>query len=260
MGDSIKKGFHRSTKRIIEILELISQNNSGLSLTEISEKINAPKSSIYPILKTLSDYNFLSYHNNSGLYKIGYKAFEIGNSYLNNFDMMDEIKKSMKNIVNICSETCHFAILIEGDVLYLQKIESPESIRMISSIGKRLPAYSTSLGKALLMDHSLEQLRKLYPNGLSKLTKNTLSSVEELYRQLQQARIEGFAYEVEESNEYIRCIAVPIRKQGTIVAAMSVAIPTFRYTEDKAELVKHLLKSEKEKIEKLLDKIPFNFK
>jgi len=71
--------------------------------------------------------------------------------------------------------------------------------------------------------------------------------VEELYQQLKQARIEGFTYEVEESNEYIRCIAVPIRKQGIIVAAMSVAIPTFRYTEDKAELVKHLLKSEKEK-------------
>jgi len=157
----MEKETHRSTKRIIEILDLISQHNSGLSLTEISEKINAPKSSIYPILKTLSDYNFLSYDNSSYLYKIGYKAFEVGNSYLNNFDMMDEIKKSMKNIVNICLETCHFAILIDGDVLYLQKIESPESIRMISSIGKRLPAYSTGLGKSLLIDYDLNQLKTI---------------------------------------------------------------------------------------------------
>jgi len=255
----MEKESHRSTSRIIEILDLISKNSSGLSLTEISEKIKAPKSSIYPILKTLSDYNFLSYDANNYLYKIGYKAFEIGNSYLDNFDMMDEIKKSMKNIVNVCSETCHFAILIDGDVLYLQKMESPESIRMISSIGKRLPAYSTGLGKSLLMDYDLNQLKKLYPKGLSKITKNTLTSVEELYQQLKQARIEGFTYEIEESNEYIRCIAVPIRKQGIIVAAMSVAIPTFRYTEDKAELIKHLLKNEKEKIEKLLDNTTFNF-
>ena len=91
---------------------------------------------------------------------------------------MEEIKTIMTNMVNVCSETCHYAILIEGDVLYLQKIDSPEPIRMFSSIGKRLPAYGTGLGKALLMDHNMDQLRSLYPNGLKKLTKNTASSVE----------------------------------------------------------------------------------
>lgn len=252
----MNKENHRTTSRVIEILTLVANSSNGLSLTDLAEKMNAPKSSIYPILKTLSNYNFLNYDQINFTYSIGYKAFEIGNAYLNNFDIMEEIKNSMTNIVNVCSETCHYAILIEGDVLYLQKIDSPEPIRMFSNIGKRMPAYGTGLGKALLMDHDLEQLRKLYPNGLKKLTKNTASTVEELHEQLKFARVEGFAYEVEESNEYIRCIAVPIRKNGKIVSALSVAIPTFRYTDEKGELIKHLLKNEKLKIEKLLEQHP----
>lgn len=255
----MEKENHRTTARVIEILDLISNSSSGLTLTEISSKINAPKSSIHPILKTLSDSNFLKYDTNSFSYRIGYKAFEIGNSFLANFNIMAEVKNSMINIVNICSETCHFAVLIDGDVLYLQKIDSPEPIRMMSTLGKRIPAYGTGLGKALLIDYEINQLKKLYSNGLSKLTKNTIASFEELYNQLKQARSEGFAYEIEESNEHIRCIAIPIRRKGTIVAALSVAIPVFRYSEEKAELIRHLLKSEKEKIENLLDKTQTDF-
>lgn len=255
----MNKENHRTTSRVIEILTLVANSSNGLSLTDLADKMNAPKSSIYPILKTLSNYNLLNYNQTSFTYSIGYKAFEIGNAYLNNFDIMEEIKSSMTNIVNICLETCHFAILIEGDVLYLQKIDSPEPIRMFSSIGKRLPAYGTGLGKALLMDHELDQLRDLYPDGLKKLTSNTVSTVEELYEQLKRARVEGFAYEVEESNEHIRCIAVPIRKDGAITSALSVAIPVFRYTDEKGELIKHLLKNEKLKIEKLLEQHPTSF-
>ncbi|MFY9176604.1 MAG: IclR family transcriptional regulator [Caldicoprobacterales bacterium] len=252
----MKKENHRTTSRVIEILTLVASSNDGLTLTDLAEKMKAPKSSIYPILKTLSNFNFLNYNQRNFTYRIGYQAFEIGNAYLNNFDLMEEIKTTMTNMVNVCSETCHYAILIEGDVLYLQKIDSPEPIRMFSSIGKRLPAYGTGLGKALLMDHNMDQLRSLYPNGLKKLTKNTASSVEELYDQLQAAKAEGFAYEVEESNEHIRCIAVPIRKNGIIFSALSVAIPVFRYTDEKGELIKHLLKNAKERIEKLLEQHP----
>lgn len=255
----MKKTNHRATIRVIEILDLISECSSGVSLTEISTKIDAPKSSIYPILKTLSENNLLTYNPNNFTYRIGYKTFELGNCYLDNFNIMDEIKVSMTNIVNICLETCHFAVLIEGDVLYLQKIDSPEPIRMMSTLGKRIPAYGTGLGKALLIDHEMHQLKKMYPNGLVKMTENTICSFEELYKQLTQARIEGFVYEIEESNDHIRCIAIPLRKKGVIVGALSVAIPTFRYSEDKAVIIKQLLKNEKEKTDKLLDKTLADF-
>lgn len=253
------KEQHRSTYRVVEILKLVSKHSEGLTLTQISEIIEAPKSSLYPILKTLSDERLLRFREEGNTYVIGHVSFEIGNSYLDNLNIMSDIKLSMTNIVNVCLETCHFATLVDGDVLYLQKIDSPESIRMISTSGKRLPAYGTGLGKALLMDHTKEELKKLYPNGLKKLTSKTIESIDLLYENIRMSRYDEFSYEIEESNDFVRCIAVPIRKKGTIIAAMSVAVPVFRYSDTKENLIKELLKSEREKIEKLVESTNIDF-
>ena len=253
------KADHRSTGRVLDVLELISASVGGYTLTEICNAIEAPKSSMFPIIHTLHERNFLVFDEITLKYNIGPMAFQIGNSYLNSFDIMKQIRAEMQNIVNICSETCHFATLTGGDVLYLEKIDSPEPIRMISTVGNRLPAYGTGLGKALLIDHDLTELKKLYSGGLKPLTGNTITSFDELENQLQKSRVEGIAYEVEESNQYIRCIAIPIRKNNSIIAALSVAIPTFRYTEEKGELIKHLLFNAKSKIENWLKNISVDF-
>ena len=250
---------HRSTSRVLDVLELISSNTNGFSFSEVCEKIDAPKSSMFPILHTLVDRHYLFIDNNSR-YKIDQVAFQVGNSYLEHLNFIDEVEVLLKNIVNICSETCHFAMLNEGDVLYIKKIDSPEPIRMISNVGKRIPAYGTALGKSLMMDYNLADLKKLYPNGLPSLTENTITDFGQLLDQLVKARSEGLTYEIEESNQYIRCIAVPIRQKGQIVAAISVAIPTFRYSEEKSSLVKMLLFDAKNKLEKIITSIDPNLK
>lgn len=250
---------HRVTERILDVLEIISSNSDGYTLTEICMKIDAPKSSMSPILHTLVQRQFLFIDNHLH-YKIDLMAFKIGNRYLENFNFMDEVQNALQNIVNICAETCHFAILIDGDVFYLKKIDSPEHIRMVSTIGKRIPAYGTALGKALLIDYSKRELQKLYPNGLKSLTEHTITDFTVLEDQLNMAQTEGFTYEIEESNQYIRCISVPIRKNHVIVAAISVAIPTFRYDEEKASLVKTLLVNSKNKLEKILQPLDVDFR
>lgn len=109
-----------------------------------------------------------------------------------------------------CGETCHFAVLDGKDALYLFKEESPEPIRMISSAGKRIPAYSTAIGKALLSRYTDEEIRKMYSDGLKKLTENTITDMDELLSQIRKIRVDKMAYETEESSHNITCIAVPI--------------------------------------------------
>jgi DNA-binding IclR family transcriptional regulator len=244
------KNEHRSTGRVLDVLELIASGGGGYTLTEICTAIDAPKSSMFPIIRTLLERDYLTQDTETAKYSIGPMAFQVGNAFLNQFSVSRQIENEMKNIVAICSETCHFATLVGGDVLYLIKIDSPEPIRMISSVGKRLPAYGTGLGKALLMDHTLQEIKRLYPDGLKRLTERTITDFNELEKQLVQARAEGVAYESEESNRYIRCVAAPIRREGRIIAAISVAIPTFRYTEEKGELIRQLLINAKTMIEK----------
>lgn len=112
---------------------------------------------------------------------------------------------------------------------------------MYSAIGKRLPAYSTAVGKALMAGYTEEELRALYPEGLKPITPHTITDFGVLAEQLRQVKEKQMAYEKEESNEMIRCTAKPILKNGTAVAAMSVTIPLFRWTEEKQEFIEQLL-------------------
>lgn len=240
-------------------MELISSHTAGYTLTEICQRIDAPKSSMFPIIHTLEQRGYLSQETSTLRYRISQMAFQVGNAYLDHIDSLYEVQRELQNIVNVCEESCHFAIPSGSDVFYLKKVDSSETIRMIASVGKKLPAYGTGLGKALLMDHTLADLRRLYPKGLLPLTEHTITDLAVLFAQLQKAKAEGFAYEVEESNQYIRCIAVPLRQKEKIVAAISVAIPTFRYSEEKAALIKQLLLNAKYKLESILAKIDIDF-
>lgn len=248
---------HRTTSRVLDILELVASSPNEYSLSDISQKLNVPKSSISPILQELTARNFLV-SNETQKYTIGLAAYNVGSSFLEQFHFLDEVERILANITNVCNEATHFSVLTGGDVLYLKKVNSPEPIRMISYIGNRVPAYSTALGKALLLDYTLSQLKHLYPDGLKKVTSNTISDFDVLYAQLEKARKEGFTYESEESNKYIRCVGVPVRKNGKVVAAMSVATPTFRYDEKKENLIKTLLADAKEKVENIISNLDIN--
>ena len=251
---------HRSTERVLDILELVAQDGRPhYTLTQISQRLDAPKSSQLPILRTLHQRGYLFFEESSATYSIGFKAYEIGTGYIRNGSIDDDIILLLRDITRGCAEASHFAKLNEGDVFYLFKEDSSESIRMFSSPGKRLPAYSTGLGKALLCEKAPEELHALYPNGLYAVTEHTITDMDRLLGQLAEVRQTGFAYEIEESTDFIRCIAVPIRVDGCIRAALSVAVPVFRYTREKEIKIKELLENARGKLESLFEKFPWPY-
>lgn len=254
-----EKEEHRPTLRVLNLLQAVASHAQGLTLTEISELAGSPKSSLFPIVHTLVEEGYLVLRPNSSRYTLGIKMFELGQCFLEQVDLFTEIKTEMHHIVNVCSETCHFGILEGSDVLYLHKDDSLEPIRMFSSVGKRLPAYGTGLGKALLSDCDADDLRRLYPNGLKPLTEHTITDLQVLAAQMEQIRASGVAYEKEESNLLIQCVAVPVKKSGRIVAALSIAVPVFRATDEKMELCKGLVINARKKIERLLESMEINF-
>ena len=162
---------HRSTQRVMEILELIAFSGveDGFSLTQVATVLKCPKSSISPILHTLAAGGYLSYDQAQMKYTIGRRLFEVGNTYLNNDDFYVQTLAIMRKVVDLCSESCHLAELRDDNVLYLLKVDSPEPIRMFSAPGKRLPANTTALGKALLSKSTYQQLESRFPMGYRKL-------------------------------------------------------------------------------------------
>lgn len=243
---------HNPTMRVIKVLEAVASHNGELSLSDIARVTSIPPGTIVPILKTLVLSQFLSLDGGSKLYSIGLKAFLTGSLFAESSDSYAGIKSILEKMTQKTGETTHFCTLKDGNVLYVSKVDSPQPIRMYSDIGKQLPAYGTAVGKTLISDKSLEELKQLYPQGLQPLTKRTIVDFDELYEQLLQIRETGFAYECEESNPGIRCIAIPIRIKEEIVAAISLVIPIYRYKDEKKEQYESILKDGAHSIAELL--------
>lgn len=242
--------LHKPTERVLTIL-LILSDHDGLTLTELSNISNIPKGTISPILKTLTDMKFIHLSNNN-LYKIGANSFKVGSTFMESFNVIDMIKSSMKEIVEICNEICQLGIYDNGNVLYIEKIEPKQSIKLVSSVGKTIPAYSSAIGKALLTQFTNEEVKTIYTNGLLPITKHTITDIDVLIDNLNESREKGFAYESMESNENIECFAVPLEANGSIFSAISISIPIFRNTREKSLESIEILLEYKEKIEKRL--------
>lgn len=246
---------HRSTSRVLDILELLaSADEQGYTLTELADLVKAPKSSLFPIVHTLYRRRFLSQHPSTGRYTIGLGAFVVGSAFLDSQTLYDHIKKEMTWIVEKCGEICQMGVLDKGQVLYVAKVDSQESVRLISHVGKRLPLHCTALGKALVMNESTDALIRRFsqPGALPSLTSQSITEYPVLVKQLETFRKSGIAEENRESDEGIRCFAVPLVRDGRTVAALSVSVPAYRVTEERIPLFRDILTEAKGYIEQFL--------
>ena len=245
---------HRSTSRVLDIFELLSLSENGLTLTELAAKLDAPKSSIFPIIHTMEERQFVKCDVTTNKYKIGHKAYLTGGTFESEKPIFEYIKCQMKEVADNCNETCNLGILVGSLVTYAAICESRNPFGYRAYVGVRFPAYCSGIGKALLLYKTKEELMELYPEGLKKYTENTITSFDELYAQLQEAKEEGFTYESEEAREEIFCIAIALCNGDNSVAAISVSIPLYRATDDKISLVKENLKRVKMNTEQYLKK------
>ncbi len=224
----------QSLDRALDILEKLVERGGAYGVTELSNSLGLHKSTVYRMLSTLQYRGYVE-QDKQGHYKVGLKLFEIGGSVLNSLDLRERIKPYLKKLREETSETTHLGILDRYEVVYIDKEETSEPIRMYSQIGKRISTHCTSLGKVLLAYSSPEIVNEIIrEEGLKKYTENTITDEKELKTHLEIVRKLGYAIDDEEQREGIRCIGGPIFDyNGDIIAAFSVAGPITRMTEEK---------------------------
>lgn len=250
--------MHQPTLRVLQILQNVSAGGDAKRLAELSRELDIPKSTLVPILQTLCANQYLT-QDDLGRYSPGTALFSLGAVFAGKFPILRYVHQQLEALVRELGETCYFGVLDGREVLYLEKEDSPQPLRMLTTVGRRLPAYATGIGKALLMEKPEDELCALYPEPLEKLTEQTVGNLESLRLQLRQARIDGYAWEVEESTPHVRCFAVPVRKGGSIVAAVSVTIPLFRYQEDQKERIIRLLQTVCSQMQKTFEQTDAHF-
>ena len=244
---------HRSTERVVLILEFLTETeNSGKTLTEIANYLNAPKSSILPILRTLVSYGYLHYNPIVMQYFLGYKLYEIGTKYVGDSNMDDVIFQIMYNFASANDVTLIMGELIAGDILVVQRVDPFEKLRLYRAVGRRIPAYADAAGKILLAEKSDADVMRLYPEGLTAITPKTITNPSVLFESLDTTRQTGVAVSNEESTMYVRSVAVPIKKHDVTCYGLEACFSIFDYTEEKERKILYELYELKGRIEGFL--------
>ena len=236
--------------RAINILEFIGRQSSGeAALPELSAAMKLHKTTTHRIAHVLESRGLLRRGLDSNRYRLGLHLYDLGCQALDHVNIRDEARPLMTRVAYEVGETVHLALLDRAEVLYIERVEAQRSLTMGSKLGARNPVYCTALGKAILaysaeaeVDRALAGLR------MEARTRNTITNVLTLKRELERVRDRGYAIDDEEIEEGIRCIAAPILNASDLaVAAVSVSGPSSRITPDRYQLIgKTMMKAAQE--------------
>jgi DNA-binding IclR family transcriptional regulator len=224
--------------RGLDILELFLDRDAGLSAPEITALTGLPRATVHELLSTLVARSYLRKDQSTRRFHLGLRVFQLGNAYGERLDLVTTGRLVAREVAAECSETVNVGILDGPKVVYMVKVESSQPIRMVSAIGRQVPASCTALGKALLAYLPQGVVEGLYLGGpgLLRLTPQSIAVMDDLLAQLEEIRRTGLAFESGESTPGISCVAAPVRDhRGTVVASLSVSVPDMRWVQRPAE-------------------------
>jgi IclR family transcriptional regulator, KDG regulon repressor len=218
--------------KALRILELLGDGE--LRLVDLSSKLGEHKSTVLRVLTTLQSHGFVRQDGDSKRYSLGLKVLQLASTTLADMDLRKAAREPMQRLGNLTRETIHLSVYDEPHIVYIDKIDSTLPIRMYSRVGARAESYCTGVGKALIAflgDYEFEQF--LQKVSFTQFTPNTITSAKELREELARIRAQGYALDLQEHEEGVRCAAAPIfGLDGRVAGSISIAAPAFRKTED----------------------------
>lgn len=241
--------------RALDILKIVGNNSEPMSLTDISKALDIPKTTAFNIINTLVEEKCLIVKDKrSKLYELGIGIYEIGSLYINNVEYLDLIRDSIRRIKDKLS-TSSFACIVDNDeLIYIDKVETNDTLKSSIKLGHRMPMYSASLGKAILAYYDDKALED-YINRveLKAKTKKTITSKDDLKRELEAARVNGYAVSDEENDIGLYCISAPIfDKDGKAFAAISASFVKININEEIIEKAKNIVLEESNNVSRFL--------
>jgi len=192
------------------------------------------KSTVHRLLVTLEEKGFVERDMSTGAYHLGINMLQMAYLTLEHNDLRQVADRYLHQLSEQHRETVNLSILDGADVIYLDVVESPQRVKLAAAIGQRLPAFCTASGKAILAFSPDEVVQQVLERSMPRYTQNTLVSQESFYEDLNLTRARGFALSLQEFEEGINAIAVPILDiHDQPIASIAVAGPSFRLTHER---------------------------
>jgi DNA-binding IclR family transcriptional regulator len=224
-----------SVDNALRLIRLFNDRDT-LRLTDACSYLGVAHSTAHRLLAMLIHHGFVQQDPQSRTYRPGPTLLEIGLSVVEKSDFRTKARPLLVELVDLFNETVHLMTLEGTKVRYVDGVEGNRALRVAPRTGSMLPAHCTSGGKALLAELPDERIRALYadPTTIAPQTDRSVSSLPSLIAALEEVRANGYATNYEESEEGVGSVAIALRNAaGTALAAVAVAVPTMRLSQDK---------------------------
>lgn len=235
-------------QKAFRLLELFSEEVPELSAAEIYQKLPYNKTTSFRLISNLEEDGYLDRDPLTNKYRLGMRLFFLGNLVRPYRYIKDVAKPFLEKLNEESGETVHLAVLHKEEALYVDKIESKHTVRVVvSRVGRKLPAHCSGVGKVLLAYLPGPQVKEIVAKkGLGAFTRNTITSYTRLKNELRQVAQQGFAYDNEEIEIGLKCAAAPIFFDNEVVAALSVSVPRERFDANRENLVRMVIHTAQE--------------
>lgn len=226
----------QTIERAFKIIEILGNADYYLGISEIAQRSDLPLATTHRLLATLLKLGYVEQNPETNKYTLGVHILQLRGAVIEQLNLGIQAMPIMKMLMDRVGETVHLAVLNEGEIVYIERVEGLRTQGMYTRIGKRAPAHCTALGKVMLSNLPEEIWYEDVVNrrGLRSFSETTITSVNVLRQELQRTRERGYAIDNGETGERVRCVAAPIRDYtGQVVAALSISGPQTQITADR---------------------------
>ena len=234
MTESIIDKADGTIGKALDVLDLVASIGRPAKFTRLLDASTLPKATLHRLLKTLTRQHMLAYDTESQTYSLGVRLVRLAHSAWQMSSPAPIAKPFIKALSELTHETVHLAQLDNGHVLYIDKYNARRPLNMFSEAGKIGPVHCTGVGKAMMAFLDSDQLKDYVDQqNFHGYTKNTLTDKQAFLDELAHIREDGIAFDNEEHEDNIICIAAPIlSKQGRVIGGLSITTSLQRYSLD----------------------------
>jgi DNA-binding IclR family transcriptional regulator len=243
-GETRDRGGVQVVERATRILHALRGQPAGLSLAQIADRVDLPRSTVHRLIAALEAERLVVAASPNGRFRLGPSLITLGLAAQR--DIALEVHRFLVRLSREVDETVDLAVLERDEVLFVDQVAAPHRLRAVSSLGSTFPAYCTANGKALLAELPSEEVELLLPRKLPPFTPNTVKTCERLLVELDGVRATGIAYDREEHTIGICAVGTVIRDPHGQLAAITVPLPAQRFPGKEERLVAALLRGARE--------------
>ncbi|GAA4902294.1 IclR family transcriptional regulator [Stackebrandtia albiflava] len=231
----------KSAERTVRILETLAASTDRLTLSRLQELTGYPRSSLHALVRTLRDLKWIEADDSGSAFGVGPHALLSGTSYLDRDPALPFAHETLEDLRAELGYTIHYARRDDAHVLYLASRESRDSVRIVSRVGRRLPAHLTALGQALLAQLTESEVAQILPGELESYTAATITDHDALHAELEQVRVRGWAAEREQGTAGVACVAATVDYRIPATDAISCSMPIQLAAPDELDRVGRVL-------------------